>query len=151
MAEGNLQAVHAVNRGVAGRRAAQGRHQGIRNKTHMHQMILDRLRQIEGDQDSTFTNGQFTQYAHPPDSVVPTATPGRHKNTTGMVGFKYTAKMPWAAINVFRDFGLEHSHVLTFRKRSHLPGAPQLLPSPLVDPLLNSSERWFFSSSGDFF
>ena len=34
----------------------------------MHQVVLDGFRQVEGDQDPTFTDGQFAQHAHLPDS-----------------------------------------------------------------------------------
>ena len=71
MAKGDFHAVNAVDSGVAGRGAAQRRHQGVGHKAHMHQMILNRFRQVEGDQNPTFADVQFTQHAHLPDSDVP--------------------------------------------------------------------------------
>jgi hypothetical protein len=49
MAERDFHAVNAVYRGVPGRSAAQGCHLSVGYETHMHQVILDALRQIEGD------------------------------------------------------------------------------------------------------
>jgi hypothetical protein len=55
--EGDFQAIHEVNRGIAGRRAAQRRYLRVGHKTHMHQVVLDRLRQVEGNQDAALANG----------------------------------------------------------------------------------------------
>ena len=55
MAEGDFQAVDAVDGGIAGgarRRAVTQR----RAQTHVHQVVLDGFRQVEGDQDPAFTN-----------------------------------------------------------------------------------------------
>ena len=59
MAQGNLHAVDAINSGIAGRRAAQSRHMRIGYKAHMHQVVLDRFGQIQGDQNPAFANLQL--------------------------------------------------------------------------------------------
>ena len=59
VAQRDLHAVDAVDGGVAGRGAAQGGDEGIGDKAHMHQMVLDGFRQIEGDQDPAFADLQF--------------------------------------------------------------------------------------------
>ena len=104
MAEGNLQAVNAVDGGVAGGSAAQGRDLSVGHKTHVHQVVLDVFRQVEGNQDPAFANRQIAECAHLTNPVVPPETAGQQKNTTGMVVFKYTAKLPLAAIVLFGDF-----------------------------------------------
>ena len=55
MAERDFKAVNAVDGGIAGGSAAQGRDLGVGHKTHVHQVVLDVLRQVEGDQDPAFT------------------------------------------------------------------------------------------------
>ena len=104
MSERDFEAVNAVDGGVAGRGAAQGRDFSVGHKTHVHQVVLDVLRQVEGHQDPAVTNRQIAEHAHPTNPVLPPKTAGQQKNTTGMVVFKYTAKLPSAAIVVLGDF-----------------------------------------------
>jgi hypothetical protein len=70
-AEGNLHAVHAVDGGVAGRRAAQDRDQRIGNKAHVHQMVLHGFRQVKAHQNPALAYIQFAQHAQPLDSDGP--------------------------------------------------------------------------------
>ena len=87
--QGDLHAVDAIYRGIAGRSAAQRRHLRIGHKAHMHQVVLHGFGQIEGHQHPALANLQFTQHAQPPDSRVPPK--GQHpKTTTGIVGVQYT-------------------------------------------------------------
>jgi hypothetical protein len=104
MAESDFKAVDAVDGGVAGRRAAQGRDFSVWDKTHVHQVVLDVLRQVEGDKDPPCTNRQIAECVHLTNPVMLPETAGQQKNTTGMVVFKYTAKLPSAAIVVLGDF-----------------------------------------------
>ncbi len=67
-AERDFHAVDAVDRGIAGRGAAQGGDMGIGDKAHMHQVVLDGFGEIECDQDSAFADLQLTENAHPPNS-----------------------------------------------------------------------------------
>jgi hypothetical protein len=64
MAERDFQSVDAVNGGVAGRSAAQGRDFGVWHKPHMHQVVLNILRQVEGNEHLAFTDRQITEQAH---------------------------------------------------------------------------------------
>ena len=62
---------------------------------------------------------------------------GQHfENTTGMVGFKYTAKMASGCKLGFRGFSLKHSHDLASREGRVGRESPSPLPSPLADSLL---------------
>jgi hypothetical protein len=56
MAEGDFHAVNAVDGGIAGRGAAQGRDQGIGDKAHMHQVVLYGFGKVEGDQHPAFAD-----------------------------------------------------------------------------------------------
>lgn len=56
MAEGDFEAVNAVDGGVACWGAAQSLDYGIGDKTHVHQVVLDVFRQVEGDEDTAFTH-----------------------------------------------------------------------------------------------
>jgi len=106
MAEGDFHSIDAVDSRVAGRGAAQGRYQSVRDETHVHQVVLDIFRQVEGDQDPTVTDRQITENTHLPDSLSLPEAIRQQKNATRMVGFKYTAKMAWSAIGVYGDFWL---------------------------------------------
>lgn len=79
MAERDFQSVDAVYGGVAGRSAAQGRDFGVWHKPHMHQVVLDILRQVEGDEDPAFTDRQITEQAHLTNSASPAAEAGSRK------------------------------------------------------------------------
>lgn len=103
MAEGDFQAVNAIDGGVTGRGAAQGRDFSVGHKTHVHQVVLDVFRQVEGDKDPAITNRQIAEHTHLSNPLVPPEKAGQQKNTTGMVVFKYTAKLPLAAIVVLGD------------------------------------------------
>jgi hypothetical protein len=105
MAEGDFHPVDAIHGGVAGRRAAQGRHLGVGDKSHVHQVVLDIFRQVKGDQDPPLTNRQIAENAHLTNPAVPPAKAGQQENTTRMVGFKYTAKTPAIANWFFGVFG----------------------------------------------
>ena len=92
VAKGDFHAVDAVDGGVAGRGAAQGGDQRIGDKAHMHQVVLDGFRQVEGHQDPALADLQFAQHAQPPNSRG--LPKGQHpKTTTGMVGFQYTTNL----------------------------------------------------------
>lgn len=104
MAERDFEAVNAVDGGVPGGSATQGRDFSIWNKTHVHQVVLNVFREVECDQDPAFTHRQIAEHAHLTNPVVPPEPAGQQKNTTGMVVFKYTAKLATAAILVLGDF-----------------------------------------------
>ena len=72
----------------------------------MHQMVLDRFRQVEGDQDPAFTNGQFAQCAHLPNSHVP---PAATRNTKIRPEWSYFSIRPngvWPQSGFSGIFGL---------------------------------------------
>jgi hypothetical protein len=79
MAERDFQSVDAVYSGVAGRSAAQRRDFGIWHKPHMHQVVLDILRQVEGDEDPAFTDRQITEQAHLTNPALLAAEAGSRK------------------------------------------------------------------------
>jgi hypothetical protein len=55
VAQGNLHAVHAVNRGIACGGSAQQSDESARNEAHVHQVVLDGFRQVKGDQFAALT------------------------------------------------------------------------------------------------
>jgi hypothetical protein len=69
MAERDFQSVDAVHGGVAGWSATQGCDFGVWHKPHMHQVVLDILRQVEGNQDPAFTDRQITEQTHVTNSA----------------------------------------------------------------------------------
>jgi cytoskeletal protein CcmA (bactofilin family) len=58
--EGNLHVVNAVDGGIAGRSAAQSGNARIRDKAHVHEVVLNGLREVEGNQDACFADLQLT-------------------------------------------------------------------------------------------
>jgi hypothetical protein len=58
-AESDFHAVNAVNGGIAGWGAAQIDDARPRDEAHMHQVVLDIFREVERDQDPTFSDGQL--------------------------------------------------------------------------------------------
>ncbi len=130
MAERDFKAVDAIDCGIAGRGAAQGSHLGVRYETHVHQMVLDIIGQIECDQDAAFANRQIAENAHLTNPAVPAKTARPKKNTTGMVVIQYTAKLAVAAIMQFGNLGLGFSHDLTSRERTALAGSPNPSQAP---------------------
>lgn len=56
MSQSYLHAVNAVDGGVTGWGAAQGSHQRIWNKTHMHEVVLYRFRQVKSYQDRALSD-----------------------------------------------------------------------------------------------
>jgi hypothetical protein len=79
IAERDLHAIDTVHGGVAGRSAAQGRYFGVWHKPHMHQVVLDILRQVEGNEDPAFTDRQITEQAHLTNSALLAAEAGSGK------------------------------------------------------------------------
>jgi hypothetical protein len=72
-AEGDFDAIDAVNRGIAGRGAAESGYDGVGHETHVHEVVLYRIRQMESYDNPAFPDIQFTQHAHLPDSVISAA------------------------------------------------------------------------------
>jgi len=96
MAEGNLHAINAVDGWVAGWCAAEGGDEGVWDKAHVHEMVLDGFREIEGDQDCGIADIQFTQNAQSPNSDgLPEGQDPRTR--TGMVVIEYTTSEGMAA------------------------------------------------------
>lgn len=60
MPQCDFHAVNTVYGGVACRCAPECRYQCVRNKTHVHQVVLYAFRQVKGNQDPAFTHVQFT-------------------------------------------------------------------------------------------
>lgn len=55
-AEGDLHTVYAVDGRIARGSAADGRHHGVRDKAHVHEVVLDGFGEIESDQDANFAD-----------------------------------------------------------------------------------------------
>ena len=136
VAESNLHAVNAVDSGIAGRGAAEIDDARSGDEAHMHQVVLDIFREVERDQDPTFTDGQFAQHAHLSRSPMLPAKRQHSQNTTRLVVFEYTTKRLRAANWIFEDFGRRRSHDLTSGDgRGRLGwGIPQTLKKPPGGP-----------------
>ncbi len=119
VAQRNLKSVNGVNRGVAGWGAAHRRHLGIGHKSHVHQVVLNRLRQVESNQDSTITDAQFAQHIHLPGSHMPPV--GRtFTNPTCLVVVKYTTKYVRVANAGLKQDRSPETHRLNLRESSHV-------------------------------
>lgn len=100
MPQGDFHAADAVNRWIASGGTTQHRHRCVGNKTQVHEMVPDGIRQIKSFQDAALSHLQFAQDAHR-DSQGPLKR--RQKETTTIkVGFQYTANRPMAANSGFR-------------------------------------------------
>ncbi len=60
-AQGHFGTVHAINRRVARRSAAQRQHPALRDKPEMHQLTLDLLREFQRSQGRAGSNGELAQ------------------------------------------------------------------------------------------
>jgi hypothetical protein len=69
VAQGDFHAVNAENSGVAGGSAAQNGDQRAGDEAHVHEMVLDRFRQVERHQHGRFPDLQFAQQAHLTNSL----------------------------------------------------------------------------------
>jgi hypothetical protein len=58
-----FRAIHAINRWVAGRGAAQGQDPALGNKTKMHEVTLDLLGEVQRSQGGAGSNGEFAQHS----------------------------------------------------------------------------------------
>ena len=67
----DLHAVNSVDGWIAGRGAPQSGDVSVWHKTHMHQVVLNRLGEIEGNQYPALADLQLAQNAQPQDSQGP--------------------------------------------------------------------------------
>ena len=67
----DLHAVNAIDSWIARRGAPQSGHVSVWNKTHVHQVVLNRLGQIEGNQYPALADPQLAQNAQPQNPQRP--------------------------------------------------------------------------------
>jgi hypothetical protein len=91
VAEGDFDSVDAVDSGIAGGGAAEGGDFSVGDEAHVHEVVLNRIGQIESDEDACFADMQFAEHAHLPDSIgLPEGQDP--ETTTGLVGIQYTTE-----------------------------------------------------------
>lgn len=71
MPERDFHAVYGVDSRVAGRSTAQNDDACLRYKAHMHEVVLNRLGQVERHHNPGLADRQLTENTHPPDSAGP--------------------------------------------------------------------------------